>query len=347
VVTFNPDIEPLCELISALKAQVGHIFIVDNASAEDVASRLPPDCAADVELIRNSQNLGIAAAQNQGALQALAREDCRYVLLSDQDSLPAPYMVRRLRQALEIDRDQTPAPGAGAPHTPFGYSCGRVAAVGPWSIDVRSGARAVLVVDPKGWPVRWLPKPRPARPLTQPQLPYEVSFLIASGSLIPSDVLRTLGGMRSNYFIDHVDTEWCLRTRAAGYRLLIVPEAVLAHRLGDSVRRIWFLGFRQVSHHSPLRDYYMFRNTFLMLRDVRLTSPWRLHLLFRLVLFATYFLLLGNRRLARLWLMGLGIFHGIRRRSGRLDPRTGALAPIAISALEPPAQSDLPAAGSA
>jgi rhamnosyltransferase len=312
-----------------------------------VAARLPPESAAVVEFIRNTQNLGIAAAQNQGASRALAHADCRFVLLSDQDSLPAPHMVQRLRQALEDDRDDTLAPELGAPRTPFGYTCGRVAAVGPWSIDVRSGERAVLVVDPKGWPVRWLPKPRPVRPRARPQLPYEVSFLIASGCLIPAGVLRRLGGMRSNYFIDHVDTEWCLRARAAGYRLLIVPDAILDHRLGDSVRRIWFFGFRQVAHHSPLRDYYMFRNTFLMLHDLHLTSPWRLHLLYRLVLFAAYFLLLGNRRLARLRLMSLGVVHGIGRRSGRLDPGTRSLARIASSALDPPGEPDLPAAGPA
>jgi hypothetical protein len=91
----------------------------------------------------------------------------------------------------------------------------------------------------------------------------------------------------------------------------------------------------------------MFRNTFLMLHDLHLSSPWRVHLLYRLVLFAVYFLLLGNRRLARLRLMILGVVHGIGQRSGRLDPRTRLLARIDSSALDPPAESDLPAAGPA
>jgi rhamnosyltransferase len=345
VVTFNPEFDPLRALLRALHAQVGRIFLIDNASTEDVAAQLPPEAANDIEFVRNAQNLGIAAAQNQGAARALAWAGCRYVLLSDQDSLPSAYMVWRLRQTLERDRSASAVDAAARPGRPFGYAAGSIAAVGSWSIDMRSGVRAVLVVDPKGWPVRWLPEPRPVRPRAPPQVPYEVSFLIASGCLIPAGILRKLGGMRGNYFIDHVDTEWCLRARAAGYRLFIVPDAILNHRLGDSTRRIWFFGFRQVAHHSPLRDYYMFRNTFLMLGDVRLTSPWRLHLLTRLVLFSAYFLMFGNQRFSRLRFMILGIAHGLRRRSGRLQPETLALTRIDPLALDPAAAPALKAGG--
>ncbi len=321
IVTFNPEVEPLRALVLALQRQAGRVIIVDNASDADVATAVPPALAADVTVLRNAQNLGIAAAQNLGVERALAWPDCRYVLLSDQDSLPADFMVRHLRRALDD--------GAGAP------GAGRIAAVGPWSLDMRSGARAVLVVDPKGWPVRWMPTPRPIRLREPPEVPYDVSFLIASGCLIPCAVLRAVRGMRSSYFIDHVDTESCLRARAAGYRLQIVPDAILHHRLGDATRRVWFFGFRQVAQHSPLRDYYMFRNTLLMLRDVRLTLPWRLHLLYRLVLFAAYYLVTGDRRPARLRFMRLGIRHGLQGRRGRLDPVDGTLAAIAPTALDP------------
>jgi rhamnosyltransferase len=344
VVTFNPDLADLHALLRTLQDQVGRIVVVDNASDQDVSAQLPAVVAEATTVIRNPQNLGIAAAQNQGAAEALAWHGCRYVLLSDQDSLPAAHMVRRLRQTLESDRATGLGEASAVPGRPFGYAAGSIAAAGPWSIDVRSGARAVLVVDPKGWPVRWLPETRPVRPRAPPQVPYEVSFLIASGCLIPAAILRILGGMRGNYFIDHVDTEWCLRARAAGYRLLIVPDAILDHRLGDSTRRIWFFGFRQVAHHAPLRDYYMFRNTLLMLGDVRLTSPWRLHLVLRLMLFAAYFLAFGSRRLLRLRLMTLGVAHGLRRRSGRLQPETLALTDIDPTALDPARALAAPAA---
>ena len=332
--TFNPDFKSLRMLIDALEAQVGCIFVVDNGSAADVSTAFPSDSKADLEFIINTDNLGIAAAQNQGAARALARSDCRFVVLSDQDSFPAPHMVRLLRQALEDYGGGGFGAVLDASRPPFGGTLGPVAAAGPWSVDMRSGERASLVADPTFWSTSRLRRPSESSAAT-PLPPFEVGFLIASGCLIPAQVLRQIGGMRSNYFIDHVDTEWCLRARAAGFRLLVVPEAHLNHRLGDTVRRLWFLGSHHIAHHSPLRDYYMFRNTLFVLRDVRLAFSWRLRLLKRLILFAVYFIALGSDRLARLRFMSLGLLHGMRSQSGRLNPSGNALDTIPPNTLDP------------
>jgi len=338
VVTFHPDVDDLRDLLTTLRTQVGRIVIVDNGSSADVAQALPTGDEPNMYLIRNDENLGIAAAQNLGAARAMAWDACRYVLFFDQDSLPAPGMVRRLRDALRVPYIASSGLNGETAGMPSRGVPGKVAAVGAWSIDIRTGVRSVLVVDPRGWPMRWLPSLRPVRAGLPANAPYEVSFLISSGTLVPCSALLALRGMRSNYFIDHVDTEWCLRARVAGYLLLVVPEARLYHRLGDSVRRIWFFGSRQIFYHSPLRDYYMFRNTLLMLKDVPLSAPWKFHLLFRLVLFGIYFLVLGDARSARLRLIMLGLKHGLLRRSGRLRPGTVLCDAVRTTSLDPGAQ---------
>ncbi len=345
VVTHHPDIAQLVQLLDILHAQVGQVVIVDNGSGPALAAALAPALSVrgreGWELLRKRDNLGIAAAQNLGAERALARPGCQYVLLCDQDSLPAPCMVQQLRAALLAP----PAAGA-AP----------LAAAGPWTVDQRSGARAVLVVDRGRGPRRWLPPPLQTSPQAPLQTPapapqarpapgtaapigaaslFDVALLIASGSLLPAAVLQRLRGMRGDYFIDHVDTEWCLRARAAGYRLAVVPAAQLRHRLGDTVRTVWFFGRRQVAWHTPLRDYYMFRNTLLMLRDLTLSDAWRRHLLWRLLQYAAYFLVLGDQRVLRLRRMLLGLRHGRSRSAGRLDPVTGRCDRIEPTALDP------------
>jgi rhamnosyltransferase len=323
VVTYHPEPDSLRALLPALLAQVGRVIVVDNGSAADVSYWVPLQAAGRVELLRNDQNHGIAAAQNVGAARAMASAACRYVLFTDQDSLPAPRMVRRLRDAL-VWAEQT-----ATLHDPA-----QVAAVGPQSIDIRTGEASVLIVDQWGWPGRWLP-PERALNVSHEERSYDVSFLIASGSLVPVPVLRALRGMRSNYFIDHVDTEWCLRARAAGYRLLVVPEARLHHRLGESVKRLPIFGRRKIFYHTPLRDYYMFRNTLLMLRDVPMPIAWRVHLVMRLLQFAAYFLMLGDHRRQRLAHMWLGIRHGMQRVSGRLDTATQLCEAISATELDP------------
>ena len=124
--------------------------------------------------------------------------------------------------------------------------------------------------------------------------------------------------MRSEWFIDHIDSEWCLRTRSQGWILLGVPDAVLHHRLGDKVSRIWFLRWRQVAHHSALRDYYMFRNSILLARQSYVPLRWKLFFLSRLVQFAGFFLVFVPQRQHRMALMAQGLRDGL---AGRTGPR--------------------------
>jgi rhamnosyltransferase len=322
VVAYDPDVEALRQLLAELLLQVRQVVLVDNGSGTDVALALPgagapaaADDEAGIVLVRNGANLGIAAAQNLGIERALASPGCGYVLLSDDDSLPAAGMVAELRDAL-LQADG-PAP---------------VAAAGPVTIDLRTGAAGAVLLDQQG---------RRRRSAAPPAGPAgaagvrDVGFLIASGTLIPARVLRTLGGMRGEYFIDHVDTEWCFRARAAGYRLLLAPRARLYHRLGEAVRRIRLLPSWPVPYHAPLRDYYAFRNTLLMQRDTAISVHWRFHQLLRLARFAAYYLLLGDLRMQRVRYMWLGIRHGLGRVSGRLVAGTTMCEAIPVTPLDP------------
>ncbi len=319
IVTFNPEPAALRALLAALQDQVGTVIVVDNASSSDVAAALVAPAtagAAHSVLVRNDGNLGIAAAQNIGIERALAMSTCRYILLLDDDSVPAADMVRCLRDAMRRDC-------AGMP----------IAAVGPITVDLRTGRMADFWLDRLGRRRHW----RESRidPAVGADGVLDVGFLISSGSLIPTPALRAIGGMRANYFIDHVDTEWCLRARRAGYRLLQVPGARLEHRLGEAMHRIWFLRAWDVAYHVPLRDYYLFRNTVLMLRDSAAPPRLAASQVVRLMRFALYYLFMGDLRWRRLRSMTLGLAHGLRRISGRLDAARGVCEALPVTALDP------------
>ena len=80
--------------------------------------------------------------------------------------------------------------------------------------------------------------------------------------------------MREDLFIDHVDLEWGVRARKAGWRLVAVPGAKLTHSLGDDVVRL--PGRDQPVHvHSPIRNYYILRNTIALVRTSLLPGKWR------------------------------------------------------------------------
>ena len=315
IVTYQPELEILQQLLDALATQVESVVIVDNASHVDLELWNNQRLKSAVKVLLLGENRGIAAAHNLGIQWALNR-GAEFVLLMDQDSIPAPDMVQKLTFAMLT-------PCKNLHFMPI--------AAGPVTFDTRTAKKSFFVSEDKGIPFRW----RSSAIYKSNNSYREVSFLISSGSLINLKALQCVGGMRSNYFIDHVDTEWCFRARAKGYSLLGVPDAEMQHTLGDKVRNFWFFGWRQVAYHSPLRDYYMFRNTLLMLRDLKMPIIWRLYLLWRLIQFSGYFLFFTSLRIQRFNCMILGIAHGLRGISGKFDLSTGRNSQIPKSNLDP------------
>lgn len=292
VVTYNADALHLERLLDALCEQVGGVVIVDNASAHALRIGDRPS-GASIEVIRCEHNVGIAAAHNLG-LQRLREAGFSYGLLMDHDSLPLPGMVDSLLAADVALRRQ------GV----------RVAAVGPVTIDRRTGARSKFVKIRRGIVSRV--------DFSDGEAWVEADFLISSGTLLRLDVLQSVGGMNEGYFIDHVDTEWCLRALAAGYRIFGVRDALLDHSLGDRIVRVWFGRMREVPVHSPFRNYYMFRNTVAMLRHVPMPLAWKSALLYRMLQFLVFFVIGVGPRGVRARLMFKGIWHGFADRTGKL-----------------------------
>jgi rhamnosyltransferase len=85
-------------------------------------------------------------------------------------------------------------------------------------------------------------------------------MVIASGALLPSEAIIVLGPFRDDYFIDYIDTEYCLRALTHGYRIVVAGNARLHHRLGQprAARVGPFVLYP--SMHPEQRWYYMARN---------------------------------------------------------------------------------------
>jgi rhamnosyltransferase len=202
-----------------------------------------------------------------------------------------------------------------------------VAAISPATVDSRTGYVSTFI-----------PSDEPSTKAhcgDETLLMMDAGFLISSGMLIPVEVLKAVGGLRSNYFIDHVDTEWCFRARAAGYRLVGLELPLLRHTLGDEVQKVWLFRERQVSTHAPLRDYYMARNTLAMIRGGDLSFGWCLHFIWRIVQFFGFYVLLSSNKRQHLKMLFLGLAHGLRGISGKLNPQTMQTEPVPCSSLDP------------
>jgi rhamnosyltransferase len=290
-VTYNPDLELLARVLTSVASQVQGVAVVDNGSANaGEIQRIASGFQA--QLIGNHQNLGIAAAQNQGL--ALARAGSfTHILLLDQDTVLAPGMVADLAGNLRI-LEAGPAD---------------VAAIGPAYYELNSQQQT------RAYQANGLRLSRIS--LKSEKRPVPSDSIIASGSLIPLAVLEKVGGFREDLFIDLVDVEWCFRARAAGYRSFLSPTARVDHRLGSGTVK---LGSRQIAVHMPVRNYYWVRNSLWLARQSYTPMAWRLYFISRCLAFVGTYTALADRKGQRLRLMTRGIRDGLASRLGPLDP---------------------------
>jgi rhamnosyltransferase len=294
VVTFYPDAERFASVLAALASQVAVVVVVDNGgAARDVGALCAGAAPTNCVFLPQQNNIGVAAGQNSGIRWAVAAQ-ADYVLLLDHDSVPAPDMVERLRSALEAAARQGR----------------RVAAAGPLFTDDQSSATSYFVrFGPLGFQRLRCGGQDRAQVIN-------ADFLISSGTLIPAAALQAIGLMKESLFIDHVDTEWCLRARDRAYELLGVCAARMSHRLGERSIALGPAGSRPYYVHGPLRHYYTFRNSLLLYRLPHAPLRWVLGDMMRLLLLFAALATVAAPRLRNILAALQGLADGIRGRSG-------------------------------
>lgn len=283
VVTFNPD-DGVDENLRAMVRECGAVLIVDNGSGEETCRRMAT--VPGVTLLELRGNLGIAAALNRGIAWAAAR-NYAWVVTFDQDSQPHPGFGA----ALLTTRDRM----AG------------VAMVGPYvEEEASSGKARWLRVHPR---TKFLFQAVPCR---NEDLS-DVTVILTSGALTSVATWQMLGGFDEALFIDYVDTDFCLRVLTTGQRIGVSAGARLRHHLGKREKRVLAGRAFYPTHHSALRNYYIARNRWPMLRRHAWRHP---HWLGFEILAATMWtfrvLVFEHQRPAKFKAMFWGTWDGLR-----------------------------------
>jgi rhamnosyltransferase len=144
---------------------------------------------------------------------------------------------------------------------------------------------------------------------------------ITSGSLIPISVFVDVGLFREDYFIDSIDSEFCLRLRKNGYSIFRSKEKLINHEVGDPEMHSFFFFKIKSTNHSATRRYYIARNYLVTARDYNsLNSKLRLKWLYKSlktsVKFALTILLCEENKIAKIRAIILGLHDGLLGRLG-------------------------------
>lgn len=278
-VTYNPDLDCFKAQLQSLQQQLDHCVVVDNGS-KNVADIENLCQLFKFDLIKLDTNRGLSCAQNIGIENAISH-GAEYLLLLDQDSVLGANFISAMSKV---------------------YTQYNVGILGPSFYDPHT--------DEFYWGTNYIGpfiKRTPIQEIT------DVTYVIASGSFFSSEVYKNVGKMEEALFVDYIDVEWALRAKKLGYRVAMTNQASMAHTIGDS--RLNLLG-RKISIHSPMRRYFLVRNSFFMIRKPYIPVGYKIREVFLNFARAAISLILNKEKKKTLMMIFYGISDGIAGRFG-------------------------------
>jgi rhamnosyltransferase len=293
IVLYFPDEVLLERLVASIKGTVASIIVVDNTPSGKIkwlAYNWFVSKSFDVVYKALGDNYGIAKAQNEGIAIAIANNS-DHVILFDQDSAASPMMVQGLlTEELAL--------------LAFGV---KVGAVGPAFMDEKTGDYANVIRYGN-----FLTKRIPIS--FDDVKPIRAGSIIASGALIRVSVLKEVGLMREDLFIDGVDIEWALRASHFGYQHFVAPRALMLHSMGDSYMVV---GKRKLNIHSDLRHFYMVRNSCNLAVDAMMGRQFRTIIFLKIPLYVVFYSLTSATPLTSLKHLLRACFDGFSGNLGK------------------------------
>jgi hypothetical protein len=191
------------------------IILVDNASTDGSGSSLSTDFPG-VRFIQSKSNLGFAEGNNLGIRLALERR-AEYVVLLNNDTVVDPGMVDPLVEAALRDHS------IGVQSCKIYFLAQRNTiwyAGGSLQVYSAAGFHPGMHEEDRG----------------QFDSFRDTDFATGCMMFLSRDALETVGLLDKKYFIYLEDSDWCLRARKAGFRVVYNPAARLWHSVSVTTR---------------------------------------------------------------------------------------------------------------
>jgi GT2 family glycosyltransferase len=198
------------------------VIVVDNASSDHSQAMLQTEFP-QVHLIRNTENVGFARANNQ----AIASSRGRYVLLLNSDAVLLPETLRVMVQVL----DEQPEVGVVGAQllNPDGSFQGSFADYPSLAGELLLAARLASLVY---WPEY------PNYPPQRSQRARTCDWVSGACLMARMEAIAQVGPLDETYFMYSEETDWCYRMRHHGWLVYYEPAAKVVHWIGQSSKRV-------------------------------------------------------------------------------------------------------------
>lgn len=196
------------------------IIVVDNGSSDATASTLSHEFP-QIQFFRSEINLGFARACNRAAQSASGE----FLLLLNSDASPQPDALTR---ALAWMRAQPDCAVTGAQLlNPDGSRQNSIANFPTLATELLN----------KSLLRRLFPKRYPGKEQCY-ETPVEVETVIGAFMLIRRKIWDELSGLDERFFFFFEETDFCLRVRRSGRRVMHLPDVRVRHAQGKTAKQV-------------------------------------------------------------------------------------------------------------
>ena len=222
------------------------VLLVDNGSTDGSGGALQSRYASDpkVEILRNRANLGFAEGNNVGIRRGLEKGS-DYILILNNDTVVHPQALTALVRVAQTDP--------------------KMALLGPKVYYKDDPQRLYSSFDRVSlWWMSALPTTGGQMDRGQFQQIREVDNLVGCALLVRGTAIQDVGLLDPDYFAYYEEVDWSYRMRQKGYKVVFVPDAVIYHKGGASLKRV-----------DPSQiAYYKIRNLILFMKKHARAAHW-------------------------------------------------------------------------
>lgn len=199
------------------------VAVVDNGSTDESVQKIDeflksPQNKLQAASCELQANLGFSGGNNAGIRYAL-KHGTDYVLLLNNDTTVAPDFLSKLVEAGESD----PLIGVAGPLIFFYHDPSRV-----WF----AGGKINWLMN-KGTHLHYQETDR-----GQLSHNFETDYITGCALLIKREAVERIGLMTEDYFLYYEDADWSIRAKKAGYKIVLVPEAKIWHKVSSSIKEL-------------------------------------------------------------------------------------------------------------
>ena len=193
-----------------------HVIVVDNNSTDKSLEKIKNEKRKrkndnlKLKIIKNKKNLGFAGGVNVGVKYAL-KNGADDVMLLNQDAIVEEGAIEKVVKVMKKDK--------------------KIGICGPliFTPDKKVWS-AGGVIDKKRYSGGHLFK-------MLKKSPYQVDFISGCAMMIKKEVFEKIGFFDERFFLYYEDVDFCLRTKKAGFKSVLIPKAVVDHHYQKSISK--------------------------------------------------------------------------------------------------------------